>query len=245
MDRLGLNPSVEQRNAYIALCRHFGFYLGIRPDILRTHFADHSSADPFLASMFLNMFSDSDILDPTEQSVPNPTMGILSAALSKFPSFPPLAWHLAAVHHFLGPSLAARRGIPTPSATAKIAVHVIGFLLTIPVRFGHSYSHVQSGWMQKRRALIRISLLSLIRYGLGMARTTYFPRTGVAVAKREIAKPESDDQDETESLVPAPVAWQRLLWVLFQLCAEMVMVISAVIVIPSLAVWFLIVQYRR
>lgn len=246
LDRLGIHPPAEQREAFIAFWRHLGFYIGVQPDTLTKYFCNVPVADQFLASMLLHLCSES----VNEESQPgmNMTTGIVAATFRSFPSFPPLSWHLGTVHFFLGDGISDARGVPTPSFATKLAVRAAGFLLSFPVRFGYAYP--RRGWLRTRRALIREALIDLLQWSSALRQSAQCPFT-LGTTKSEAAEAEKmgghvhgQNFATHATAAAATFPWRRLLWKSFVLHLEMVVVVCAAVLVPVLAVWFLLVQRR-
>ncbi len=92
--RLGLQPTLQEREDFVALWRHIGYYMGVSPDILTRHYSSAKVADQFLFSVVRHMFSELETtLRRGEQPPPGATMPLLTAVSKRKPFFTPLEAH--------------------------------------------------------------------------------------------------------------------------------------------------------
>ncbi len=63
LQKIGITPTAQEREDYIALWRHVGFYMGIEPALLRRAFKDAHTADRTLWCTILHLFSKVEVLD--------------------------------------------------------------------------------------------------------------------------------------------------------------------------------------
>lgn len=173
-------PSSARTSAYLALWRHVGFYLGVSPTILLRHFHSPHTADKFLATAALHLFSDA-ASPPGEGSLRalchGPTIPILVAVSDRAPLHNSIMYNIALTSHFLGPALATHLGLPPAPLRVRIRMHALLFLQRAEVMFGVWCA--RAAWRAKRRAVLREGMARSVRWNLGQRRTTFRPRTGV------------------------------------------------------------------
>ncbi|EEB88628.1 hypothetical protein MPER_13445, partial [Moniliophthora perniciosa FA553] len=63
---LGLTPNRSDAEAFLAIWRHVGFYMGVSPTILRRYFSNIDASDRFLSSMVIHLFSPDDETDTVQ-----------------------------------------------------------------------------------------------------------------------------------------------------------------------------------
>ncbi|OSD02630.1 hypothetical protein PYCCODRAFT_328980 [Trametes coccinea BRFM310] len=181
LHRLGLAPSDEQASAYLALWRHVGYYLGVDPQILQRYFTSTKTADKFLASVALHLFSDGPLADPREGPpstiLRGPTIPILVAVSDRPPLYTSIEYNIALTAHLLGPSLSAHLGLPPMPLRARLRMHAFLFLQRIPHFVARYYPRRR--WLEKRRIALREGMVRTLYWNLGMRKTTYRPRTMV------------------------------------------------------------------
>ncbi|KAL1941846.1 hypothetical protein VTO73DRAFT_6846 [Trametes versicolor] len=178
LHRLGLPPSPAEASAYLALWRHVGYYLGVSPPILLRHFRDTQTADKFLATAALHLFSDSSP-SPSSPSSPlrGPTIPILVAVSNRAPLHTSLSYNIALTTHLLGPSLSLHLGLPSTPLSARLRMHAFLLLQRVPHVFARWYP--RAGWREKRRDVLREGMVRSVRWNLGQRRTAFRPRTMV------------------------------------------------------------------
>ncbi|KAJ7573881.1 hypothetical protein C8J56DRAFT_839574 [Mycena floridula] len=171
LSRLGITSDRKSLNAFIALWRHVGFYLGVDPAILSRYFCDVDVADHFLASIALHAFS------PDGGSVPfPPTMPILLAVSNRGPLGASLEFNCAAARFFLGPELATYLNIPETTWMMWLKLHLSFALQKYPVIFGRTYGrYIRTSWVEKRRKVSSQGMARSLRNSLGMRQTVYRP----------------------------------------------------------------------
>ncbi|KAI0371402.1 hypothetical protein BV20DRAFT_203668 [Pilatotrama ljubarskyi] len=190
LHRLHLPPTQEQASAYLALWRHVGYYLGVSPKILLRYFSNTRTADKFLATAALHLFSDE--LTPSPSPPPSsspspsesrstilrgPTIPILVAVSNRPPLNTSLEYNIALTTHLLGTPLSAHLGLPRTSLRARLSMHAFLLVQRIPHVFASWYP--RRAWLEKRRAVLREGLMRSVRWNLGLRRTTFRPRTMV------------------------------------------------------------------
>ncbi|KAI0336605.1 hypothetical protein GY45DRAFT_1349875 [Cubamyces sp. BRFM 1775] len=191
LHRLHLPPSPEQASAYLALWRHVGYYLGVSPSILLRYFSNTQTADKFLATAALHLFSDDEPAtdidarptlsagspNSTPMTLRGPTIPILVAVSNRPPLNTSLEYNIALTTHLLGPSLSAWLGLPPPSLRTRLRMHAFLFVQRVPHYFARLYP--RRGWLEKRRALYREGLARSVWWNLGRRQTMFRPRTTV------------------------------------------------------------------
>ncbi|KAK1232654.1 hypothetical protein PQX77_004216 [Marasmius sp. AFHP31] len=170
---LGLTPTREDAQAFLAIWRHIGFYMGVSPIILRRYFSDVDISDKFLASIIIHLFSP-DVEDDT--SFHAPTMPILRATTGRPPLRNTLEWNCAVTHRLLGHELATYLKVPEPSWKMNAKAGLVLAIQAIPVLFSRSYGRlIRRGWLEKRRWVYAIGMVLTVRGHLGMRRTKFRP----------------------------------------------------------------------
>ncbi|EMD34646.1 hypothetical protein CERSUDRAFT_116818 [Gelatoporia subvermispora B] len=234
--RLHLPPAPASERAYLALWRHVGFYLGVDPHILTRYFLAPHTADKFLASTALQLFSPS-LSSPA--SGPGPTLPIMHAVSHRPPSNASFAHNVALTRHLLGASLSEHLALPEVSWLTYLHMRVNLLVQAAFPWFGRLYP--RAGWRDKRRALLREGIPRSLRWQLGMRRVTFRPRTDVAERGAAAAKitPEGEEGagksegaelgpgvKEAESVSPDPARaqvlvrqWREVLLEMFCVCA--------------------------
>ncbi|KAI0360337.1 hypothetical protein OH77DRAFT_674257 [Trametes cingulata] len=198
LHRLRLPPTPAQARAYLALWRHVGFYLGVAPRILLRYFSSTRTADKFLATAALHLFSDD--LSPPPSSSPTPSPGtpspefadvgerkstilrgptipILVAVSNRPPLNTSLVYNIALTTHLLGEPLSAHLGLPHTSLSARVRMHAFLLVQRIPHIFAAWYP--RKAWLEKRRTVLREGLMRSVWWNLGLRTTTFRPRTMV------------------------------------------------------------------
>ncbi|OJT08286.1 hypothetical protein TRAPUB_825 [Trametes pubescens] len=181
LHRLALPPSPAEASAYLALWRHVGYYLGVSPPILLRHFRNTHTADKFLATAALHLFSDdpspSSPTSPTRTALRGPTIPILVAVSNRAPLHTSLFYNIALTTHLLGPALSAHLGLPRAPLAARLRMHAFLLLQRVPHAFARWYP--RAGWRAKRRAVLREGMVRSVWWNMGLRRTTFRPRTMV------------------------------------------------------------------
>lgn len=161
-------------SSFIAAWRHIGFYLGVDPVILRKHFASPHVATKFLASTIVHLLT----IDSPRPGFPRPsfpTIPILLATSDRPPVPRSFEHNCALTRHVLGPSLSNHLGIPQTLLKVELRLLLRLAIAQIPVLFSCVYP--RRGWSRKRAALTREALARMVRFQLGMRRTTFRART--------------------------------------------------------------------
>jgi hypothetical protein len=184
---MGLPLTDYESEAYLALWRHLGYYLGIPSDILNTHFGKWSAADAFLDSAVLHLFTFPE--DPAV-AARLPTIPVLRAVAAKgglgaatrpvTSQDTQLGYHLALSRSLLGVELGSALGLPTPSWSDAFRVRGTFLAMAGPIWFGRLW---RLGWEERRSECIRRALPRVVAWTLGRRRTTFWagPIRGVQV----------------------------------------------------------------
>jgi hypothetical protein len=179
LNRLGLRPTKVEQEAYLAIWRHVGFYIGVSPDILTRYFSCVQTADKFLGSLIIHVFSESE--KETSQTDPNhcsisPTVPILEAVSNRAPLYTSFTYNCAAARYFMGDALASHLLNPQAGRIVRIKLLFMQFLQAYAVFFGNTYgTFIRPSWRAKRRAVLRAGLTRTVRHSLGMRKTSFRP----------------------------------------------------------------------
>ncbi|KAF8741181.1 hypothetical protein RHS02_03953, partial [Rhizoctonia solani] len=171
MERLGYHPPLFEKEDYLALWRHIGYYMGINPEILSRHFSGVSVNNKFIVSIIVHLLEDS---EHEEGSLPPPTMPILHA-ISNRPPFPtPFAYNCALTRFLVGDLLANYLQIPKTPHLEYCFLRTRLLLGKVPYLFGRVYRI--RNWESRRIRISREGLSRMVRWQLGMRRTVFRPR---------------------------------------------------------------------
>jgi len=228
LHRLHVHPSAEHVRAYLALWRHVGFYLGIYPSIIRRHFSSPITADKFIVTTAMHLFSTDDPSDAADA----PTIPILRAVSNRAPMYNSLEYNCALTRHILGPSLSDRVGLPRTPLFMSIRMHTALLLQRIPHWVTHYYP--RKGWTVKRRAVLKEGVARSVRWNLGMRRVSFRPRTDVKIDGSEHRSGEGEGGEivagvkEAEAVQPDIPGAHRLIRQWREVLAEMIAVCAGV-----------------
>lgn len=190
---LGLTASRKDAEAFLALWRHVGYYMGISPNILRRYWKHVEVADQFLSSMLIHVFAP--LKEEDNGLFTGPTMPILLAAANRPPAYSSVEWNCAVTHRLLGHELATYLKVPEPDWRMKATARVMFLIQAIPVLFTKYYGGLlRSGWVKKKRWAYATSVALTLRRGLGNRRTKFRPG-GYAGG---LDKPQWEDERVTE-----------------------------------------------
>jgi hypothetical protein len=159
-----------------------------------------------------------------------PTIPILLASSDR-PPFPrPFEHQCALTRHLLGGPLSNHLGVPPTPVRAELRLLWSLTLAQVPMLFSCIYP--RRGWRRKRAALIREALARVVRFQLGMRRTTFRPRT----ERGEVG----EDVWRMEAVKPDPVGGARLVREYRALMVEMAGVLagSITLLISGVAGWY-------
>ncbi|KZV94658.1 hypothetical protein EXIGLDRAFT_672908 [Exidia glandulosa HHB12029] len=221
---LPFQPSDAEREAYIAMWRHIGYYMGISPDLLRKHFSSYDAAAKLLATAGLSA-----LLPESPDSSPAwdaPTMPLLRAIANRPPLRSTLEYHCAVSRFLLDDPLADHLCIYSTTLTSRIKLLFgLGAILSI-TWFGRVWP--RRGWKMERIRILRHVLPRVVRNQLGMRRTHFRPRDAQAMSD----SPVQDEQCEPDFVGGAQIqrAWSRLVWEMVAVCATAGLVSAVAIV---------------
>ncbi|CAE6441146.1 unnamed protein product [Rhizoctonia solani] len=216
LTRLGYHPSVSEKEDYIALWRHIGYYMGVDPEILSRHFSSLSVNNKFLASTVAHLLENP---DPEASRLPPPTMPILHA-ISHRPPFPStFAYHCALTRFLVGDRLADHLQIPKTPLLEYYRLRTKLLLTKLPYYFGKVYR--LRNWESRRVRISREGLSRVVRWQMGMRRTAFRPR----LEDGEIAP----GVEQSEAVVPNMVLGQAFMREYNFLIREMLGVIGGVV----------------
>ncbi|CAE7213155.1 unnamed protein product [Rhizoctonia solani] len=216
LSRLGYYPSISEKEDYIALWRHIGYYMGVDPEILSRHFANLSINNKFLASTVVHLLETP---DPDAGGLPPPTMPILHA-ISHRPPFPStFAYHCALTRLLVGDRLADHLRIPQTPSLEYYRLHTKLFFTKLPYLFGKLYP--LRNWESRRVRISREGLSRVVRWQMGMRRTAFRPRQ----EDGEIAP----GVEQSEAVVPNMVLGQAFMREYNLLIREMLGVIGGTV----------------
>ena len=226
LQRMGIRPTQQEREDYIALWRHIGFYMGVEPSLLRSCFKDPKTADRTLWCTILHLFSETEV-----SKTRSPTIPVLTACSDRPPFHTPLEAHFAIARHLLGPSLSDSLGIPKTSAWRTFLTDVAFFGMHFPIWFGGWY---RSGWEAKRQSLARPLLRRLMTWSAGDTRPRFEMPSQTNVG--DTVNTESDKDIpvvvDTEANLALVRQWRWLM-------REMMAVSAAACLVPFVAVYCL------
>lgn len=190
LEEIGFHLSLSEKESYLALWRHIGFYLGISPRILQRHFGSWSTAEAFTQSAVIHLF---DLRAASEDS-PAP------AAMARLPAVPVLRsvaehlagegkepdyeYHYAVAYTLLGPELARAVGVPTwHSWRMLLRVRLTFLAIRVPVWFGRLYP--RAGWEATRIECVARGLPRYVCRLLGFRRSTFFAVGGAEAVEED------------------------------------------------------------
>lgn len=168
LERMGFRVSAREKEAYLALWRHLGLYLGIAPSILSAHFSSWERADALLLSTVLHLFA---FPKSPETLARLPTVPVLRAVAARSFMQSSVGYHLALTRALLGDGFADDIGIPRSSLFARLQIWFSFLSMRLPVRFGELYPRKE--WERRRQECIRRALPRIVVRGLGARRTTF------------------------------------------------------------------------
>ena len=218
LQRMGVNPTPQEREDFVALWRHIGFYMGIEPSILQRCFQTAHAADQFLFSIVRHLFADlEEDVKAGRETPPAPTMPVLRSVSDRPPFFVPKEAHCASSRHMIGSRLASALHIP-PTPFKYVALLQLTYVTVwYPVLFG---TYWRSGWERSRRDLARPLLRRLITWSMGL-KISRFSGEGTSLEEKTL------DQAEGQLLVRK---WKLVM-------REMLLVTAVFCSIPIFAVW--------
>ncbi|ETS59903.1 hypothetical protein PaG_05873 [Moesziomyces aphidis] len=179
LQKIGITPTAQEREDYIALWRHVGFYMGIEPALLRRAFKDAHTADRTLWCTILHLFSKVEVLDSqavggkgsSGPRMQGPTIPVLIACADRPPFHTPLSAHVAIARRLIGKSLADALALPASSAKREVLTDIAFLGMRVPIAFGSIYP--RRSWERRRLQLARPLLRRLIVFSFGDKRTKF------------------------------------------------------------------------
>jgi hypothetical protein len=173
LERMGLPLTLDERECYLALWRHLGYYLGVSPRLLETHFIDWAHAEAFLSSAALHLFDPDPDPDIAARLPALPVLHAVAVHEAKNGEPPDLEYHVELARVLLGPELSRAVALPpTPKrSTARWRVRLALIALRVPVWFGSVYP--RKGWEATRVECIRRALPRFLCRQLEGRRTTF------------------------------------------------------------------------
>lgn len=171
LERLGHTTTAQQREDFMAIWRHIGFYMGIQEDIILRNFSSYEVGRQFMASVMMDMIPP----DLSNAPLP-PTLAILRSFADRGPlSLTSSFEYRCNLTRFLtGDTLATALGLPEYTKTGYIRLRYQIFLSNYLCYFGNLYP--RQGWNQTHIALMRETLPRLLRFTMGMKRTAFRPK---------------------------------------------------------------------
>ncbi|SNX84835.1 uncharacterized protein MEPE_03544 [Melanopsichium pennsylvanicum] len=230
LHRIGISPTAQERNDYIALWRHVGFYMGIEPALLRRAFGDAQAADRTLWCTILHLFNKVEILDSQQGDrkgatagprMQGPTIPVLIACADRPPFHTPLSAHVAISRRLLGKSLADSLALPASSARREVLTDIAFLGMQVPILFGTFYP--RTSWEKRKLELARPLLRRLIVFSFGNKRTKFeMPSPSSATSNTEAinggkvnvetqSNAHVDVPEDKESNIKLVRQWQRLM----------------------------------
>ncbi|CAE6396002.1 unnamed protein product [Rhizoctonia solani] len=171
LGRLGYHPPLSEKEDYLALWRHIGYYMGIDPKILSRHFSSLSVNNKFIASILVHLFEGP---ESKEGSLPPPTMPILHAVANRPPFPTSFAYNCALTRFLVGDLLADYLQVPKTPPLEYYFLRTRLLLAKVPYLFGRVYRI--RNWESRRIRISREGLSRVVRWQLGMRRTIFRPR---------------------------------------------------------------------
>ncbi|TFY67532.1 hypothetical protein EVJ58_g1555 [Rhodofomes roseus] len=172
LHRLHVHPTDEYIRAYLALWRQVGFYLGVDPSIILRHFSAPITADKFIGTTAMHLFSTNHPSDAADPDGPYP-----ARRLESCPDIQLIRIQLRADATHPGPSMSDRVGLPPASLRMAIRMHAALLLQRIPHWVTHYYPRKE--WTVKRRAVLKEGIARSVWWSPGMRRASFRPRTDV------------------------------------------------------------------
>ncbi|GAC99180.1 hypothetical protein PHSY_006780 [Pseudozyma hubeiensis SY62] len=211
MQKIGLQPTSQERKDYIALWRHVGFYMGIEPALLRRAFVDAHAADRTMFCTILHLFKQVEVhtnqsgehrttLQPRMQG---PTIPVLIACADRPPFHTPLSAHVAISRRLLGKSMADSLALPASSPSREVLTDVLFAGMKMTILFGHLYP--RKSWEERKLQLARPLLRRLIVFSFGNKRTKFempVPTTSASAETQSTDKGNIETQSHAHPDVP-------------------------------------------
>lgn len=198
LQRMGLNPTQQERQDYVALWRHVGYYMGIEPRLLRRCFRDVDSAERFFASVASHHFLPvtarkrmpapaplppsvrrrQDVGRYLKGGMRGPALPLLYSIAERPPRGMSFGSHCAIARHLLGDALASAVELPGMTTRQYWAMRLQLFVLALPPLFARYYprrawgSALRHNAKEVLRRLTDFTMAGMVP-GKGGKRTTY------------------------------------------------------------------------
>ncbi|KAI0312424.1 hypothetical protein OF83DRAFT_659515 [Amylostereum chailletii] len=168
LSRFRVPASDHQAHAYLAVWRHVGFYLGVSPEILHTHFSTPFLVDRFFASSSIHILSDPlSTMDDRD----SPALSIIRALSDHLPIYTSYELECAPARHLLGHILADHIRLPPSRWTVQAKLRLIILIQNIPVFFGRYYP--RRGWAKAHRVITKAAIVSAVQRTLEMRKAAF------------------------------------------------------------------------
>uniref|UniRef100_V5E3X5 ER-bound oxygenase mpaB/mpaB'/Rubber oxygenase catalytic domain-containing protein n=2 Tax=Kalmanozyma brasiliensis (strain GHG001) TaxID=1365824 RepID=V5E3X5_KALBG len=244
LQRIGVQPTAQERKDYIALWRHVGFYMGIEPALLRRVFGDAYTADRTLWCTILHLFSQVEILgsqsnESGSESGPRmhgPTIPVLIACAGRPPFYTPLSAHIGISRRLLGKSLADSLSLPASSPRREVLTDIAFLGMQVPILFGTFYPRRK--WEKRKLELSRPLMRRLIDWSFGNKRTRFeMPSHPAAAASTNTADADRGNvETRSDSHIDVPENKEYVLqlakewrWLMREMIAVLVLMACVVV----------------
>jgi hypothetical protein len=179
---MGFNISAREKNDFVAIWRHYGWYLGISATILERHFASFDKANAFMCSVATWMLAGRKKAGAEEIEFggqPAPVAQILWA-LSNNTYVPYYSFEAscALTRELVGSSMADDLGLPKTSTWAYWKMKVGITITNGPIYLGESGIGPLINWNERRKSLMNFIIPIAIAWSLGWQRTIFAPSSG-------------------------------------------------------------------
>nr|XP_031858553.1 uncharacterized protein CI109_006076 [Kwoniella shandongensis]KAA5525625.1 hypothetical protein CI109_006076 [Kwoniella shandongensis] len=240
----GIHLTEEEEAAYVAVWRHIGYYLGISPSRLATHYTGPkivNNASKLFSCVTMHLFSfDLEFDDYRATS----TYRILASVAERPPRKTKIEKHLAISRFLIGDKLADKLLIPPTSRWIAAEMRVARSIDWALFSFGQVYTQ---RWEVERVTITKLLVTMIVCWQLGVKRTKFTIKTfggdkskpppiengdsKVDITEEEEEKdnisPNADDDDLDASVPMGPVAGKRIIRRWQWLLAEMAGVVLA------------------
>ncbi|CAD6887419.1 unnamed protein product [Tilletia controversa] len=191
LSRIGIDVSPQEREDFVAVWRHVGFYMGCEESLLRAGFKDARTALGLLFSVIGHVYPESvtgqhglgDASQPglaEEQEQQQGTvaaLALLQAIAGKPSLYLSMETHCAMARHFLGPCLATYLRIPPTTPLKQLTVDLLLLSTRIPVFFTSSFvlypRALRARWERKRITLAKSDVRRLVGAAQGGTLATF------------------------------------------------------------------------
>lgn len=181
LERMGfVGISSREKNDFIAIWRHYGWFLGISESILKRHFASFDTAYAFMCSVATWMLEvEGGDTELEKQPAPAPVVQILWA-LSNNDRMSYFSFNAscALTRQLVGDSMADRLGLPQVSYWSYWKMRLGIAITNGPIYLGESKLGLIGSWNGRRKSLMNFILPIAIAWLLGWQRTLFAPSTG-------------------------------------------------------------------